>query len=83
MAHRRPAERSGRHSIRHAPATAHLAAGRLIDLGLEPHLLSETLIEHVFESIERHKDRVLIDHIEPTTTWLGGFRGRIAVTASC
>ena len=55
---------------------------KLIDLGLEPHLLSETLIEHVFESIERHKDRVLTNHIEPTTTWLGGYRGRAAIKAA-
>jgi UDP-sulfoquinovose synthase len=51
---------------------------KLIDLGLEPHLLSETLIEHVFESIERHSDRVLAKFIEPTTTWLGGYRNRSA-----
>jgi len=54
---------------------------KLIDLGLEPHLLSETLIEHVFESIERHKDRVLTNYIAPTTTWLGGYRDRSATSA--
>jgi UDP-sulfoquinovose synthase len=54
---------------------------KLIDLGLEPHLLSEALVEHVFESVERHKDRVLANHIEPTTTWLGGYRGRSAAMA--
>ena len=51
---------------------------KLIDLGLVPHLLSETLIEHVFESIQRHSDRVLTSFIEPSTTWLGGYRSRSA-----
>jgi UDP-sulfoquinovose synthase len=45
---------------------------KLIDLGLTPHLLSETLVEHVFEVIERHRARVITDHIVPTTTWRGG-----------
>jgi UDP-sulfoquinovose synthase len=42
---------------------------KLLDLGLEPHLLSETLIESMFEAIERHRDRVITDHILPTTRW--------------
>jgi hypothetical protein len=47
---------------------------KLIDLGLEPHLLSETLVGHVFEVIERHRDRLISDHILPRTTWRGGFQ---------
>src|SRR5216117_474348 len=42
---------------------------KLLDLGLEPHLLSETLIESMFAAIERHKDRVILDHIMPSTRW--------------
>jgi UDP-sulfoquinovose synthase len=42
---------------------------KLLDLGLEPHLLSETLIESMFSAIERHKDRVILDHIMPSTRW--------------
>jgi UDP-sulfoquinovose synthase len=42
---------------------------KLLDLGLEPHLLSETLIESMFSVIERHKDRVILDHIMPSTRW--------------
>jgi len=42
---------------------------KLLDLGLEPHLLSETLIESMFAAIERHKDRVILDHILPKTRW--------------
>jgi UDP-sulfoquinovose synthase len=42
---------------------------KLMDLGLRPHLLSETLIESMFATIERHKDRVIADHILPATRW--------------
>jgi UDP-sulfoquinovose synthase len=44
---------------------------KLLELGLEPHLLSETLIESMFSAIERFKDRVIPDHILPTTRWRG------------
>ena len=42
---------------------------KLLDLGLKPHLLSETLVGSMFEQIETHKDRVISDHILPETTW--------------
>jgi UDP-sulfoquinovose synthase len=42
---------------------------KLLDLGLEPHLLSETLIESMFDTIERYRDGVIRDHILPTTRW--------------
>jgi len=42
---------------------------KLLDMGLQPHFLSETIVEHVFETIERHRDRVITKHIMPTTTW--------------
>ena len=42
---------------------------KLLDLGLKPHLLSETLIESMFARIERYKDRVISDHILPATRW--------------
>jgi UDP-sulfoquinovose synthase len=41
----------------------------LIDLGLRPHLLSETLVESVFGVIGRHRDRVITKAIMPKTTW--------------
>jgi UDP-sulfoquinovose synthase len=44
---------------------------KLLDLGLEPHLLSETLIESMFAAIERYKHRVILDHILPVTRWRG------------
>ncbi|MGZ4113697.1 MAG: NAD-dependent epimerase/dehydratase family protein [Actinomycetota bacterium] len=42
---------------------------KLMDLGLRPHLLSETLIESTISTIERYKDRVIPDHIMPSTRW--------------
>jgi UDP-sulfoquinovose synthase len=42
---------------------------KLLDLGLEPHLLSESLVESMFGVIERHKDRVIADHILPRDRW--------------
>jgi UDP-sulfoquinovose synthase len=42
---------------------------RLEDLGLEPTLLSMTLIDHLFDVVERHKDRVDLAAIMPTVRW--------------
>jgi UDP-sulfoquinovose synthase len=42
---------------------------KLLDLGLKPHLLNETLIESMFSVIERFKDRVIDDHILPRDRW--------------
>jgi UDP-sulfoquinovose synthase len=41
----------------------------LEDLGLKPTLLSMTLIDHLFEVVERHKDRVDSAAIMPTVRW--------------
>jgi UDP-sulfoquinovose synthase len=45
---------------------------KLLDLGLRPHLLSETLIESMISTIERYKGRVIADHIMPSTRWRAG-----------
>jgi UDP-sulfoquinovose synthase len=42
---------------------------KLLDLGLKPHTLSETLIESMFGVIERYRDRIMTDVIMPKTTW--------------
>jgi UDP-sulfoquinovose synthase len=47
----------------------HAAHTKLLELGLEPHLLSETLIESMFAAIQRHKNRVNLEHIMPKTSW--------------
>jgi UDP-sulfoquinovose synthase len=38
-------------------------------LGLKPTLLSTTLIDHLFDVVERHKDRVDMAAIMPTVRW--------------
>jgi UDP-sulfoquinovose synthase len=42
---------------------------KLLGLGLQPTLLSETLIESMLEVIRRYRDRVLADVIDPVTLW--------------
>ncbi len=42
---------------------------KLLDLGLQPDLLSETLVESMFAVIERYKDRTIVDHILPRDRW--------------
>jgi UDP-sulfoquinovose synthase len=42
---------------------------KLPSLGLKPTLLSETLIESVLHTIQRHKDRVIAEGIDPSTLW--------------
>jgi UDP-sulfoquinovose synthase len=42
---------------------------RLTDLGLKPHLLSEVLIESVFDAVVRYRDRVRPDTIMPQVDW--------------
>ena len=45
---------------------------KLIDLGLEPHLLGTELVHSLLGIIERHSDRVIEAAILPTTTWKAG-----------
>jgi len=41
----------------------------LVELGLNPTLLSATLIDHLFAVVERYKDRVDLAAIMPTVRW--------------
>ncbi len=41
----------------------------LVELGLQPHLLSDTLISSLFEVAERHKHRVDLTAMRPTVNW--------------
>jgi UDP-sulfoquinovose synthase len=41
----------------------------LTDLGLQPHLLSDTLLTSLYQVIERHKDRVDVRALEPSVNW--------------
>jgi UDP-sulfoquinovose synthase len=42
---------------------------KLLDLGLDPTLLGEELVESILHAIERHKDRVIESSIDPHTRW--------------
>jgi UDP-sulfoquinovose synthase len=42
---------------------------KLLDLGLEPTLLGEELVESMIHAIERHKARVIESAIDPSTRW--------------
>ena len=42
---------------------------KLLELGLQPHHLSETLLESMFKAIEQHRDRVIPDRILPRIRW--------------
>ncbi|MFI0465848.1 NAD-dependent epimerase/dehydratase family protein [Saccharopolyspora sp. 5N102] len=41
----------------------------LVELGLEPHLLSNTLIESLFRVADKHKERVDVAAMLPTVNW--------------
>ena len=42
---------------------------RLVELGLEPHLLADTLIESLFDIVERYRDRIDEGAMRPTVDW--------------
>jgi UDP-sulfoquinovose synthase len=42
---------------------------KLVDLGLQPHLLSDTLIESLFEVTKRYAHRVRPEALRPTVNW--------------
>ncbi len=42
---------------------------KLVDLGLQPHLLNETLIDSLFHVVDKHRDGVNLDAIRPTVQW--------------
>src|SRR5687767_4774964 len=42
---------------------------KLLDLGLEPNLLTDDVVRHLIETIQRHKDRILLEPIAPKTKW--------------
>ena len=46
----------------------------LVGLGLQPHLLSETLIESLIDIVAANKDRVDLDALLPTVRWQGGLK---------
>jgi UDP-sulfoquinovose synthase len=55
--------------VEHEEHYFHAANTKLLDLGLEPHLLTKSVIAGVLTLIERHQDRVDVDAIAPTVQW--------------
>jgi UDP-sulfoquinovose synthase len=46
----------------------------LVGLGLQPHLLSETLIDSLIDIVAANKDRVDLAALLPTVRWKGGLK---------
>jgi UDP-sulfoquinovose synthase len=42
---------------------------KLLELGLKPHLLDDDVVAHLLQTIERYKDRILLEPIAPKTRW--------------
>lgn len=42
---------------------------KLVELGLEPHPLTDDVVAHLMETIQRYKDRILLGPIAPRTKW--------------
>jgi UDP-sulfoquinovose synthase len=42
---------------------------KLLDLGLEPRMLGEELVESMLQAIERHRDRLIPAAIDPSIRW--------------
>jgi UDP-sulfoquinovose synthase len=55
--------------VEHEEHYFNAAHTKLLDLGLEPHLLTGEVIRGMLGLIERHKDRVAIEAIAPTVQW--------------
>ena len=47
----------------------HAANTKLLDLGLQPHLLTDEVISEILALVERHRDRVDVRAIAPTVQW--------------
>jgi UDP-sulfoquinovose synthase len=47
----------------------HAKNTKLIDLGLQPHLLSDNVLRNIFQTVLLHKDRVILENVLPNVTW--------------
>jgi UDP-sulfoquinovose synthase len=47
----------------------HAANTKLLDLGLQPHLLTDEVISEILDLVERHRSRVDVRAIAPTVQW--------------
>ena len=55
--------------VEHEEHYFHAANTKLLDLGLEPHFLTDSVIAGILSLIECHRDRVDVDAIAPTVQW--------------
>jgi UDP-sulfoquinovose synthase len=55
--------------VEHEEHYFHAANTKLLDLGLEPHLLTDSVIGGILSLVERHRDRVDVAAIAPTVQW--------------
>jgi UDP-sulfoquinovose synthase len=55
--------------VEHEEHYFNAANTKLLDLGLEPHLLTDSVICSMLELVERHRDRVNPEAIDPTVQW--------------
>jgi UDP-sulfoquinovose synthase len=55
--------------VEHEEHYFHAANTKLLDLGLEPHLLTKEVISGMLDLVERHRGRVDRNAIEPTVQW--------------
>jgi UDP-sulfoquinovose synthase len=55
--------------VEHEEHYFHAANTKLLDLGLEPHLLTDEVIAGMLELVERYRDRVDVRAIAPTVQW--------------
>jgi UDP-sulfoquinovose synthase len=55
--------------VEHEEHYFNAAHTKLLDLGLEPHLLTDSVIAGILSLVEGHRDRVDVDAIAPTVQW--------------
>jgi len=55
--------------VEHEEHYFHAANTKLLDLGLQPHLLTDEVITGILELVEEHRDRVDVRAIAPTVQW--------------
>jgi UDP-sulfoquinovose synthase len=55
--------------VEHEEHYFHAAHTKLLDLGLQPHLLTDQVITDILALVERHRSRVDVRAIAPTVQW--------------
>ncbi len=55
--------------VEHETHYFNAANTKLLDLGLEPHLLTDDVVAGMLELVEQHRDRVDLNAIAPTVQW--------------